>query len=139
MDAEVKVKTIKDAFPGAQSNLRFTRSYRVELAATVEEGTEIKSLLVDSIRIPISSISLDGDILNNTAFQLNGRFESILISARQYFYDSDFEPDILEEIEYELSGQSVPEKEAWIELDCMGTTSYFKLGLLEKLKSDYHP
>jgi hypothetical protein len=139
IEAEVITKTMKDAFPGVESNLRKTRAYVLEMSMEAEDGTEILSLLVDSVRIPIRNFSLEGELLTSPQYYLHGSFESVKITARQYFYNQDYPEKVMEEMEYEASGVVVPKGEAWLEYSCVGEVQYLELGPLEKLKTEMHP
>lgn len=119
--------------------MKLTRSFVVDIRADVEDGTEILALLVDSVRLPIRSLSLDGEKLAKSEYFLHGTFESVKVHARRFYYDQDYPQKILEEQTYELSGQIVPLENAWLEFSCGGEVKYFDLGPLEKLKSEMHP
>ncbi len=138
VDVVVKTMTSQDSYPGIESNLRFTRSYNTSFSAKVEEEISFNAILVDSVRLPIQSIRLEGDVVKNEGYTLLGDFTLIEIQTSRQFYNPDARFTMIEETDYELSGQVVGENQALLEYEHFGTMRYVSLGTIEKAESQYH-
>ena len=137
--AEVKTLTSQDSYPGVESNLKYTRNYRVEFSADIKEEINFTNLLVDSVKLPVYSLTVDGDVVRNEDYSMMGNFLSIAIQSPRHFYQSNPRITMVEEQVYALSGQVIPEGKAILEYDHFGTLKYIELGDITKLKSEYHP
>jgi len=129
----------QDSYPGIESNLRYTRTYRAVVSAQIDEEISLVSLLVDSIKIPIESLKVDGDIVKNENYTMVGEFDKIEFQASRYFYNRDSRVQMLQEQKYSLSGQIIEEGNAVLEYNHFGTLKYFPLGALESKDPVFHP
>lgn len=137
--AEVKALTSQDSYPGVESNLKYTRNYHVEFSADIKEEINFTNLLVDSVKLPVYSLTVDGDVVRNEDYSMMGNFLSIAIQSPRHFYQSNPRITMVEEQVYALSGQVIPEGKAILEYDHLGSLKYIELGGITKLKSEYHP
>ena len=61
VEAEVREFSSQKAYPGVESNLRYTENFIVVWKASFNEPVEVIALLADSTRMPISFLKVDNE------------------------------------------------------------------------------
>lgn len=135
--ADVYELTYQDMFPGVLSNLRKTRNYNAVFTGTFPEPTELKAFLVDSIRLPVSTLALDSEDKRQPFVGIQGEYKAVrIVASRQYYQDA---PKVVQETTHELSGRVLEGKQVLLEVVVNGETLVIDLGEASKKDPLYAP
>ncbi|MFZ6053001.1 LPS-assembly lipoprotein LptE [Halocola ammonii] len=104
-DLKLKKATMQKSIPGAYSNLRSTRTYKITLSGNMPLPTKFDSLLVEDVRLPIAALQI-GEGRSTTTLDASGEVDKLVLTAQRQFYN-DEGPEVVEEIEYAKSGLSL--------------------------------
>ncbi len=126
--------------PGVESNLKGINTYEVSLRGKVTAPFVIQGLLVDSIRIPIQKLNIDGKSMDSET-PISASFEKLSFRVSRYLYGmpASNPKNPIEEVKYELSGIIVPRKNALLEYKLGDEVFHFPLGEVTKKESVYRP
>lgn len=141
MSLEVNVSSFyaQDSFPGVESNLRNTRVYKCDFTVHAHEPFEIVELLVDSVKLPVPSLNVDGQIMKNDHVKIVGDSVHVIFQASRMFFNAEAQNQIFEVEEYENSGMQLPELQAFLNILIDGQIQRVDLGKFEKKASVFHP
>ena len=121
--------TQQDVFPGVYSNLKKSRTYNAVVSANFPEPVELKAILVDSVRLPIKLLSLNGEDQRQPYSGITGTFETCRMVTNRNFYQ-DTAPKMLEEILPDLSGRVLKDGQVLLEIGRPNGDIYIDLGTL---------
>ena len=121
--------TQQDVFPGVYSNLKKSRTYNAVVSASFPEPGELKAMLVDSVRLPIKLLALNGEDQRQPYSGITGTFETCRMVTNRNFYQ-DTAPKTLEEILPELSGRVLEDGQVLLEIGGPNGDIYIDLGTL---------
>lgn len=136
---ELSISTFEaqDIFPGVFSNLKKTRNYVVKGSGTFSEPGTVAFLLVDSIKLPIRFISVDGAKLKSPQEQISGEVQELVCHAGRNYYNEEA-PQTYEADDYLSAGMETNGK-AFLEISTSSGTEYIALPELTMLQPVYAP
>ena len=135
-DLKVKKATMQKSVPGAYSNLRSTRTYKITLSGNMPLPTKFDSLLVEDVRIPIAALQVDEE-RSTTTLDASGEVDKLILTAQRQFYN-DEGPEVVEEIEYAKSGLSL-EQGGVLKYRSGGQHYSLKIDKFEELEQQNNP
>lgn len=135
-DLKLEKATVQKSMSGVNSNLRSTDVYLIYLSGNMPLPTKFDSLLVDDIRIPISSIQ-SGSSSPSTTLTTSGEVEELIIHAKRNNYNEDG-PKAVEEVEYAKSGKSLGDGGV-LQYRAGGQHYTIKIDSFEKLETIRNP
>lgn len=128
--------SVQDHYPGVYSNLRMTRNYNMELSTSLDTKVEYLAVLFDSIQLPITFISVDGEDRRPPFTSLAGRVENLNIYTSRNFYQSEA-PKSVSETNYALSGKQLDDDESFLLYKLDGMPYMLPLGAPKKIDPMY--
>ena len=134
---QVLTATRTTSFPGAQSNLRSTTKYEVKLTGKVAKEITVKYILVDSIQIPVRSVSWDG--VDKRDELISGEVKDLIVSATRYSYDTEAAIKQVDEEQYTPSGRVVANGLELAFQDESGQMHYLAVENVVKKQPIYYP
>ncbi len=139
MDVNVSSFFSQDSFPGVESNLRNTRVYKCDFTVNTKVPFEIVEFLVDSIKLPVPSLTLNGEILKNEHIQIAGDSAQVIFQANRMFFNAEAKNQIYNVETYQLSGLRLPELNGKMVIRVDGQLQTVDLGNYVKKASVFHP
>lgn len=143
-ELEIVEFTSQYVVPGIESNLRGTKKYQITINTNFKDSTQINSLLVDSIVIPINYLQVNGKYKKSST-KLIGEYKGIVILVSRNIYSSleSHQENVPKQINYELSGHKIKPSEGALvyttyKIDAASKT-IFPLGPLTKKENLYRP
>jgi hypothetical protein len=140
LDITVEKLTQQDSYPGVESNLIRSTNYHASFSGTLNGEIAFVNFLVDSIRLPIGSLRIDGDAVKKEAYSMQGTYDKVeLFSGRNIYSEIPTGGPTHPVAKYELSGLNLDQGVVMVEYTCYGQTYQHLLGTATKLESLYHP
>lgn len=129
----------QDTYPGVESSLRFTRSYKVALQGYANDSILPMFILVDSVKIPIIGLTLNGKRYRGTGPKLLGEYESIEFYASRQFHTSNNGGPQFDPVVYDLSDSLLPDQHLAVEFKGGGRSFSIPAGEATVLETMYAP
>jgi hypothetical protein len=141
MSLEIIVSSFysQSSYPGVESNLRSTTIYKCDFTVNTKVPFEIIELLVDSVKLPVSSLNMNGDIMKNDHVKIVGDSVHVIFQASRMFFSAEAQNQIFDIVEYEKSGVILEGKAAFLNVLIDGQVQRVDLGEFEKKQSVFHP
>jgi hypothetical protein len=139
MDVNVSSFFSQDSFPGVESNLRNTRVYKCDFTVSTKVPFQIVELMVDSIKLPVPSLTLNGEILKNDHVQISGDSAHVVFQANRMFFNAEARNQIFNVETYALSGVTLPDLSGKMVILVEGQLQTVDLGNYVKKASVFHP
>lgn len=107
---EVKSFEAQDIFPGVYSNLKKTRTYILKASGEFSTSAVVAFLVVDSIKIPVRFVSVDGAKLGSPKDPVSGKFTELVVHAARNYYNDEapqvVEADAYPKVDFDTEGKS---------------------------------
>lgn len=116
-----------DVYPGVESSLRFTRNYKASLSGYANDSIVAVNILVDSVRVPISGLSINGERLKGELV-LFGEYESVEFYAGRSFYTTSNRGPQTTPVVFEANDSPLPDGHIAIEFSGDGRLFSIPLG-----------
>ncbi|MFT4778930.1 MAG: hypothetical protein ACI923_001463 [Flavobacteriales bacterium] len=127
----------QDVFPGVYSNLRRTRSYIIKGGGEFTAPAVVSFLLIDSVKIPIRFISINGAKASSPKNPIEGEVLQLVLHASRNYYN-DEAPQVSVAQVYEKSGYETNGK-AFLEITSEKGVQYLELPAVVQLDPVYAP
>lgn len=138
VEAEVREFSSQKAYPGVESNLRYTEHFIVVWKATFNEPVEVVALLADSTRMPISFLKIDDERQKAPFPTLYGSVAQIECRASRNVYNQPELDDASSNLGDRLSPTLSP-NEYYLECRSENGIYWVPLPALVRLESIYAP
>ncbi len=127
--------TCQDMYPGTYFNLKKTRTYRAVLEVNAAKAADATAFLIDSVRLPISRMLIDGEEQRMPFPEVPTGTHRIELEATRNFYQ-DHAPEMVDEVTPKLSGDLTPAGRMELEFLIGSTSTFFliDLGVLKVLE-----
>lgn len=126
--------TSQDMYPGTYFNLKKTRTYRAVLEVNAAKAADATAFLVDSVRLPISRMLIDGEEQRMPFPEVPKGNHRIELEATRNFYQ-DHAPVMVEEVIPAISGAVKPDGQLFIVFKADSDTLTIDLGDLQIIES----
>jgi len=127
----------QDVFPGVYSNLRRTRNYIIKGGGEFTAPAIVSFLLIDSVKIPIRFISIDGAKASSPKDPMKGEVIQLVLHASRNYYNDEApqvsESQVYEKSDYETNGK------AYLEITSEKGVQYLELPAIVQLNPVYAP
>lgn len=135
----IKSLTSQSFVPGMESNLRKTMRYECEMSGDFNLQISLTNLIVDSVKVPMASIYVDGQNQNRYPIIRQGRRDSIKIMANRLIFNRNSQNQMIPEVILEGHDYEVPEGEALMEYSIGEEIFTMPLGPISIKETVYNP